>query len=428
MILRRLIIRDPHLRQAVTVWIVLAVAVSVKLAWFSHDYSVYRMFAAGARHWWHNQSLYASYTISEGLDGYRYSPTFAVALTPFACLPGPLGPIVWSLMSIALLGWAMHVLVRDVLPGCWPLEREARFLVLVAIGSAVGIWSLQSNALVTALICLGLAATLRHQWWKATLLLALPVFIKLWPMALVLLLIAYWPRQLLGRFAVICLALVMIPYLTRPPQIVAWQYREWYLSLTGPLQSRWPGYRDVWTMWEEFCRLLGHDPDQPFYHQAYTALRLSAAIGVLGWCLWQGRRLAEKGSGLISAPHGSGELAPTPFPRGHLLLLILSMWVSWQLLFGPGTEQLTYGIIAPSASWAVLVSIAERRAVWLTCTAWAMLALLPSGDIERAVHGVFPGARPRALGRGAVRCLAYLARAWRGRTAPHNRHNRYSLP
>ncbi len=99
--------------------------------------------------------------------------------------------------------------------------------------------------------------------------------------------------------------------------------------------------------------------------------------------------------------------------RGHLLMLILSMWASWQLLFGPGTEQLTYGIIAPSASWAVLVSIAERRAIWLTCTAWAMLALLPSGDIERAVFGVFFGARA-LLPLGVVLFVAWLVWHERG--------------
>jgi hypothetical protein len=401
MILRYLIIRDPHLRRAVTLWIVLAVAITVKLAFFSHDYSVYRMFAGGTRHWWHDQSLYASYTVSEGLDGFRYSPAFAVALTPLVCLPGPLGPIAWGLMSIVLLGWAMHVLVRDVLPGRWPIEREAWFLVLVLLGSAVGIWSLQSNALVTALLVLALAAIQRQKWWKATLFLAVPVFIKLWPIALVLLLIVYWPRQLLGRFAVVCGALLAAPYLTRPPQIVTWQYREWYTSLTGPLQARWPGYRDAWTIWEEFCRLLGLVPDQPCYHRAYTALGLAAAVGVLGWCLWQGRRLAEKGA--------------TPFSRGHLLILILSMWASWQLLFGPGTEQLTYGLIAPSASWAVLVSIGERRAVWLTCTAWALLALLPSGDIERAVLGVFSAARA-FLPLGVVLLVAWLI--WHERGEP----------
>jgi disulfide bond formation protein DsbB len=71
-------------------------------------------------------------------------------------------------------------------------------------------------------------------------------------------------------------------------------------------------------------------------------------------------------------------------------MLILSMWAAWQLLFGPGTEQLTYGIIAPSAGWAVLVSFAEKRARWLTLSAWAIMALLPSGDIEQAVIRVFP--------------------------------------
>ena len=93
-----------------------------------------------------------------------------------------------------------------------------------------------------------------------------------------------------------------------------------------------------------------------------------------------------------------------------LLMLILSMWASWQLFFGPGTEQLTYGIIAPSASWAVMVSFAEKRARWLTVTAWAMLALLPSGDIEKAVLPFFPPERSCCRWRGVVRGVARLAR------------------
>jgi len=396
MLLRDLIYHTP-LRRAVAMWVVLAVAVSVKLALFSNDYSVYRMFAAGARHWWADQSLYASYTITEGLDGYRYSPTFAVAFTPLACLPRPLGPIFWGLVSIALLGWATHVLARDVLPGGWPLTREAWLLALVLVGSTVGIWSLQSNAFLTASIVLGLAATLRQRWWTAALFLAVPVFIKLWPMALVLLLMVYWPRQLIGRFAAVCLILAAIPFLTRPPHIVVWQYHEWYVSLTGPLQARWPGYRDAWTIWEEFCKLVGCESDRPLYHHVYTALSLVTALGVLGWCLWQRRRLES---------------------TGHLLTLILSMWASWQLLFGPATEQLTYGLIAPSASWAVLVSVTERRARWLTWIAWAMLALLPAGDIERAVLGIFSGAKT-LLPLGVALFVAWLVWHERGAASRH---------
>jgi hypothetical protein len=205
-----------------------------------------------------------------------------------------------------------------------------------------------------------------------------PVFIKLWPMAIVLLLMVCWPRKLIWRFAVVCVVLAAIPFLTRPPTIVAWQYHEWYVGLTGPLQGRWTGYRDAWTVWEQLC--------PPVHHLAYMALQLVTAAAVLGWCVWQRQRVRS---------------------TGHLLTLIFSMWVSWQLLFGPGTEQLTYGIIAPSASWAVLVTFAEKKARWLTVTAWATLALLPSGDIEKAVLSVLP-AGMILLPIGVVLFLAWL--------------------
>ena len=100
----------------------------------------------------------------------------------------------------------------------------------------------------------------------------------------------------------------------------------------------------------------------------------------------------------------------------RLLLLIFSMWVSWQLFFGPGTEQLTYGIIAPSASWAVIVSFDEKRARWLTVTAWAMLALFSSGDVENArAPGISRRQDLAAAGRRVVRRLAPMART---RTTP----------
>ncbi len=78
--------------------------------------------------------------------------------------------------------------------------------------------------------------------------------------------------------------------------------------------------------------------------------------------------------------------------EGYFLTLLISAWVSWQLLFGPGSEQLTYGIIAPSAAWAVLVSFAEKRhRLWTTLT-WLALALLACGDIERPLTLLHPAA------------------------------------
>jgi hypothetical protein len=211
-------------------------------------------------------------------------------------------------------------------------------------------------------------------------------------MAIVLLLMVCWPRKLIWRFVVVCVVLAAIPFLTRPPSIVIGQYYDWYVGLTGPLQGRWTGYRDAWTVWEQLF--------PPVHHHAYMVLQLVTAVAVLGWCVWQRRRVQS---------------------TGYLLTLILSMWVSWQLLFGPGTEQLTYGIIAPSASWAVLVSVAEKRARWLAVTAWAMLALLPSGDIEKAVLSFLPAGMV-LLPMGVVLFVAWLVWHERGDAQPVGSH------
>jgi hypothetical protein len=423
---------NPHLRRALALWAGLAVAVCVKTA-VSHDpHSVYPQFAASSHHWWADNSLYADYWAAEHIDGYRYSPAFAVAFTPLAYLPAWLGTMIWDIASIALLVWALHVLAHDVLPGDWSPQREGCFLGLTLVGSAVGIWSGQSNALVTAAILLALTAVVRQRWWAASILLAVPVFIKIWPLAIAVLLIVFWPRKLAWRFAVACTVLALIPFLTRPPSTVAWQYQQWHASLTGPLQGRWGGYRDAWTIWEELAppvdQQLGDNAMidgnvtswrhllPPVNHHVYTAMQLAAAWAVLAWCWWQRGRLNGSGGADIpvclepSAKQGRQECLPSPGPgfgENHLLILILSLWASWQLLFGPGTEQLTYGIIAPSASWAVMVSFAEKRARWLTVTAWAMLALLPSGDIENAVLRVFPAGKI-LLPLGVVLLVAWL--------------------
>ena len=438
----RLIQRDLRLRLALTLWGALAVAVCLQPVWHQNGQSVCPaccpVFPASSRHWWAGMSLYANYMFTEHVDSYRYSPTFAIAFTPLAYLPWPCGGIVWGIGSIAVLLLALHVMAREMLPGTglspapappslpngadflWivppdetdtpiPAAKirhscEGPFLMLAITGLLVGIWSGQTNAMVTALMILGLAATLRQRWWTAAFLLAATVFIKLWPMAMVLLLITFWPRQLTGRFLLACAVFALVPFLTRPPETVAWQYIEWYRDLTGPgplracgvevknlldneyrdltgpgpLHARAIWYRDAWTIWNELC--------PPVHDGIYHALQLATAAGVLCWCHWQRRRTTA---------------------TNHLMMQVFSIWAAWQLLFGPSTEQLTYGILAPSASWAVLVSYAEKKARWLTTTVWAILMLFGSGDIESAACQVFPAGKI-FMPLAAVLFLAWL--------------------
>jgi len=369
------------LRWATLLWVGLAVAATGKTIIQGREHFVYPVFAEASRHWWADQSLYTAY---EGLDFYLYSPTMAVALTPLALLPDRLGGILWNLLSIGLLYWAVRVLVRDVLPGRWSPRGEAVLLALVWVNSVRGVWSGHSNALLLALVVFGLAAVARRRWWSAAVLLALPVYIKIWPLALVMLLAAIWPRQLIGRFCVAAGALAAVPFLTRPWPTVLWQHREWYLGLTQMAAGRRPTLRDFWRAWE-----VGFGPVGP---QVMLAVQLATAAAVLGWCLWQARR--------------------APGVR-HLLTSLLAVWLGWQLLFGPGSERLTYLILAPAASWAVLAAFEQRRLRTLGVAAWLLSGVLGTGAVERAILPYFPAA-PIIMPLGAALFLVWVvAFHWR---------------
>jgi hypothetical protein len=138
------------MRLAIGIWIALAVAVCVKSFVQGAEHSVYPTYAWGSRHWWTDEPLHALYR-SLKIDIYRYSPTFAIFFTPFALLPDWFGSSLWCILSVATTFCAMRMMVRELLPGLWPLGHEAWFLGLTAIGSMSGIWSGQSNSLLLSL-------------------------------------------------------------------------------------------------------------------------------------------------------------------------------------------------------------------------------------------------------------------------------------
>lgn len=368
------------MRHALVLWGILAIAAAVKCYVQPWEHSVYPNFYKATIRWWNNESIYV-YT------GYQYTPTFAVANTPFAWCGVSGGAALFNAFSIVLLVAALFRLARDVLPGRWMFSGVAVLSTLTLFGVLRGIWSSQSNALVIALVILAAAAILRQRWWTASFLLSAPVFIKIWPLALVMLLIACWPRPLWWRFPLACLVLAVLPFFTRWPETVLYQHQQYWIALTNLQQIRSGGYRDAWTILEQFS-----EPD----HHAYLALQLGAALAALGFCLWRKR----------AAPSNR-----------HAMTAIVSIWIAWQLLFGPGSERMTYGIIAPLAGWAVIVSFTEQRGRVLSLAAWLMTGLLGTGAVERMIDPYLWGAQA-IQPVGVILFVAWLA-AREGRSSRH---------
>jgi hypothetical protein len=355
----------------VGLWLAVVVATAVRILVAPRSHSVFPLFAASARHWWADQSLYAAYP---ALDRFRYPPTFAVTMTPFAALGLRAGGLLWTWVSLAVYGGGLWRFVRDVLPAPWTRARTAGFFVLALLVAFPGIWNAQSNALAVGLLLLAAACLVRERWWTAALLLAAAVWTKLTPLAPALLLCALRPTRLTPRFALALALGALLPFLTRPPDVVLGHYADWLTHLTDTGNSRWPGFRDGWTLWAAATHPFGGPgglllPLTPDARAWYRALQLLGAAGTLTWCLAQQAR-------------GAG-------PR-WLLCATLGMGMAWMMLFGPAVEHATYAFLAPSLAWAVLQRETWPRGRWLSAAAFVLIAVLGWDIVTRPLLGDVP--------------------------------------
>ncbi|MGO9114813.1 MAG: glycosyltransferase family 87 protein [Thermoguttaceae bacterium] len=333
---------------AIGLWLVLAVVIVVKTVQNPENHSTYPIFRNASLGWWNSVDVYDSRVFG---GDYRYGPSFAMLLGPIAWLPCQVGAVLWAVMNVGLAFWAIWALARRVLPGMQsPLARDL-LLVISVFPSTHCLYASQTNLLVFSLVAFAAIAILDERWWLAALLLAMPVHIKIWPLAGALLLAACWPRRLAWRLPIALAVIAALPFLAKPPAWACQQYIQWYRNLVGPEQIR-HAYRDAWTIWE-----LISSPVNP---RLYAALQLTAAAAILGLCLRQAGRT----------------------PPQRRVLFVLVCWTSWQLVFGPGTERNTFALIAPLTSWALVVAVLEKRALWLMALSFLLTILAAIGWVE----------------------------------------------
>lgn len=350
--------RDRWLRLAIILWIILTVILTVKGIMQPTRRSVYGCFAAGARDFWSSQEHY-------GRDGYYYGPTFALAFSPFAHLPDPMGATLWNWFNVAVFLYALQRFHREVLAPRWPKVTLGALLCVTIIGATRSLYSAQSNALLLALVLLAVVEIIHRRWWRVALCLALPVHIKIWPLAIAALLLLRYPRELVLRWSAFVAILAAAPLLTHPPVYVVKYYGMWQSCLAERQMEaqRWPGYRDAWTLWET---TVG-----PIDKHIYTAVQLGAAALLAGWCLFaKFKRYDER----------------------TVLWMTVNLWTVWQMFLGPGSERLTVIIVAPCAAWLLLKSYHERRGRLLATVSASLIFIVGTGEVERRLLLLTPWA------------------------------------
>lgn len=333
------VLRDPWVRLAAVIWLIMVVAVCARSAVSGSRQTVYPVWQGAGHDWRTGHDLYGDKPGGDPIRfGYRYSPLVAALFTGFDLMPAPLGNVLVRLLNAAVFLGAAWWWLRDGVPE--PVSTGQRGLIMLLL-APLALGSLnngQMNLLMVGLMLLTVTGVAVGRWNLAAACAAGAVLLKIYPIAFVLLIALIHPRRFLPRFVAALLLLSAVPFLLQSPDYVLRQYVLWWERVrhNDAYRRFWPpqaGYRDVWLLFRQW--------GVPVTLHAYTLLQLAGAAGCALVVLFSRWR------------HGPGR---------PVLFVALAVACSWMLVLGPSPESCTFVLIAaPLAWWLVHSRLTDRH-------------------------------------------------------------------
>ncbi len=316
---------------AVAVWAVVFAVIAVRTVAQPNSHDCWKPFYEPAgRNWLHGVDLY-----QDTFATCRYSPLVNALFAPLALAPSTVGGLLWRAINAAAFLGGMFWWLRVYAPPTWTRTHWALAFLLVVPVSVSTINAGQANPLLTGLLLAGTAAAGRERWNWAAALVAAACLLKIYPIALALLLIVAFPRRFLPRFLAALGVGLALPFLLQNPAWVARQYGNWWVSLRIDDRTMWPFekcYRDLWLL-IRFYKL-------PVSYKGYVVIQLAIAAATAAVCL------AARLRGSLS--------------RADVANAALGLAACWMTVCGPTTEGGGYILVAPTLAWAFLESCIGR--------------------------------------------------------------------
>jgi hypothetical protein len=317
-------------RAAVVVWAALLLGLAIFGYRYPWSHTVYDIYAQAGRNWWTGHDLY----VAEGTAYFRYSPLFAVGLTPFSVFSDSWGNALWRIFNGLVCAAGIGAWTRKVLPPSLSSSQRAAHFLLVLPLAMHSLYNGQANLLMLGALLLGLAAAAENHWNRAAVWLALATLVKGYPLALALLLAVLYFRQFALRFAAALAVGLLLPFATQRPVIVISQYRSWFAHLHDSTIIMRERLRSL----DHLFALTGHE----LTPRTWLLIQLFSGLVVPALCLLHARHCTDAKQRLNNT------------------FLLFSIWA---ILFGPATESCTYAVAGPALAWA-LVEAAEGPARW----------------------------------------------------------------
>lgn len=336
---------------AFVAWIAVTLAVIGRVAVARpQSHSVYPVFKSAGQFWRTGHGLYALPGSEPNALLYRYSPLAAALLVPFSLIPDPLGAILWRLAGEAIFLAGLVWWLRVAAPRPLSSAQTGMLFLLVLPKVLHNFNNGQANLHVIGLLLIAVAAAAEERWTLAAAVIALASYLKIYPIALGLLLAAVYPRRFTGRLFLALLLGAVLPFALQHPDYVLEQYRNWFRFLhlddRSDFDVMW-GYRDL----RMLLRIWVGTPPPLVY--LIIQLLGAAACALMG----------------IAAHYHK-------WPRRRLLTLLLALGCFWMTVLGPCTEVSTYILLAPSTAWIAVEAWSARRPMIVHLLVWLGMALV----------------------------------------------------
>jgi hypothetical protein len=315
---------------ALAVWTIVFLGLAIRTLTNPHRATAFTVYRLAGIHWSSAQHLYGDWR------GFVYSPLAAVFFAPFGLLPPGLGNLCWTWLNAAIFLLGVYALMSSgIYPGIKPRYHGIVYLLLVPLVLG-NLDTGQANPTVIGLVLLAVGAVPAERWCVAALCIAAATYLKIYPLAVGLILFLMAPRRLGWRLLLALLALGFLPFLFQHWSYVSQQYHEWISTRSADDRRLYP-IKDVpLDLWFLLVR-LGHLPIPGLVYSAFQvlsggAIALFCLAGI--WRHWRKERL---------------------------MAAILALLCIWMTLCGPATELQTYVLLAPAVVLTVVDAVFGSR-------------------------------------------------------------------
>jgi hypothetical protein len=347
------------LRFALSAWVIVVAAVFARVAFAPKPPSVTPVYSAAALRWQAGEDLYVPYLFTDHWDVFRYPPGFAACFVPLTYLPARVDELLWRSGAIAvffsgLLFWARRGLKLNA-------GKTGGFLLLVLPLALPSLNNGQANILLAGLLLHGTAAAIQLRGRLAGIFLALAAAIKIYPLAVGMLLSCVMPRRLLPWLVGALVAIAAAPFLIAPADYLVGQYQSFARSV-GEDERRTVNHpyppRDLYLLLKNYA-VTPSDRN-------YTLIVLAVAAGMAGVVTVSAWRAGDHRAAVT---------------------LALDLGCIWMTVFGPATEPSTYSLVGPAVAATFLLGPRSSLQFALTLAAYFLL-------VSPIVRDFFPNGRP----------------------------------